>query len=273
MKTAPAKRFKLNAYFYKLWLPLQILTLVFFVLALQGQIETKFWPIFVVWFLLGPVGIGVGFHRLFSHRQFETHPLIETILAFLGTATGYAPISFWVANHIYHHQHSDEAEDPSSPVQHGWLQSFLTWRLNEHNLIYVSNQHYCVRRIYRNKSLLLMSRHFFKIFWLLAFVFFLMNPSSLWNYFLLPVQIEHFRINLISCFSHLKMPFSYRNHPTPEHSENNLLIAYLTFGFGWHNNHHHDERKLLLTEKWWELDIEGLIGKALSKETHRESES
>jgi fatty-acid desaturase len=40
----------------------------------------------------------------------------------------------------------------------------------------------------------------------------------------------------------------------------------LLLGFGWHNNHHADPKKLILTENWWEIDLEGYMGKILSKE-------
>jgi hypothetical protein len=53
----------------------------------------------VLFFLTGPVGINLGFHRLLSHRSFRLHPNITRCFALLGTlALQGGPIS-WVGNH------------------------------------------------------------------------------------------------------------------------------------------------------------------------------
>jgi fatty-acid desaturase len=65
--------------------------------------------------------------------------------------------------------------------------------------------------------------------------------------------------------SHLNIPLSYRNFETKDNSHNNIIIGWLSFGFGWHNNHHHDQRELVNTHHWWEIDIEGQIAKLISK--------
>lgn len=225
------------------------------------------WPtLLIVWFLIGPIGIGVGFHRLFSHRQFETHPWIETGLAVLGTLAAYAPVLLWASQHQYHHRHSDKAEDPSSPSQTGFWESFLWYRLRPDIEKTIILDSYCSKRILLNPTLRSLSRHFTKIVWGTIIVLFLIDIDLLIYAYLLPVAIEHLRINLISSVTHLNVPFSYRNFETSDSSYNNILLGYLSMGFGWHNNHHSNERRLLLTERWWELDVEGLIAKLLSRQ-------
>lgn len=225
------------------------------------------WPAALgIWFLIGPVGIGVGFHRLFSHRQFQTHRITEHLLAVLGSMAGYSPLGFWCNSHIFHHKNSDTTEDISSPAIYGFLESFLLWRLRLRALEKLDTINYCSRLIYKDKFLKLVIQHFFKIFWIYGLITLILGPDSLLSLFIIPVQLEHLRLNLISSFSHIKLPMSYRNYPyTPDKSYNNALFAYLTMGFGWHNNHHNDEKKFDLHDKWWEIDIEGIICKILSK--------
>ena len=64
------------------------------------------------------MGIGVGFHRLFTHRAFETNRVVEFILAALGSMAVQGPLLRWVATHRCHHQHSDQHGDPHSPHDH-----------------------------------------------------------------------------------------------------------------------------------------------------------
>src|SRR5438477_8854801 len=65
------------------------------------------------------VGVTLGFHRLLTHRSFETHRLIRLALAICGSMAVQGPILKWVATHRRHHQHSDHEDDPHSPHQHG----------------------------------------------------------------------------------------------------------------------------------------------------------
>lgn len=256
----------MNWYFYKIFLPLCILWFFSLLGFIFNLYEVSFLTIFIVWFLIGPVGIGVGFHRLFSHRQFETTRFIEVILATLGTLAAYAPIIFWVTNHQHHHQTSDTPQDSSSPSQYGFVESFLLYRLRQSALKTVEVKSYCSRKAIMDPYLRWLSRNFTRIFWSITVLLGVLNVGLLINGFLIPVFIEHLRVNLISSLSHLSVPFSYRNHETRDKSHNNVIIGLLTFGFGWHNNHHFNERKLLLKERYWEIDIEGLIARMIQKD-------
>ena len=257
----------MNWYFYKIWIPLQVATLVSFLAIILGYVDLNFWIIFVSWFLIGPVGIGVGFHRLFSHRQFQTWKPVEYTLAILGTLTAYAPVSFWPAAHSYHHEHNEEPGDPSSPTQYGFWESFLWWRLREGTIKKVNLRNYCMRVLFRDEFLMYISKHFVKIIYIYAALLLLAGPFWFVNLFIVPAFIEHIRINLLSSACHMKLPFSYKNFETKDDAHNNIFLGYLTFGFGWHNNHHYNERELVNSHRWWELDVEGLIGKLLSKKS------
>lgn len=65
------------------------------------------------------LGITVGFHRLFTHRAFETNRAVEVALGILGSMAVQSNLLVWVALHRRHHQHSDTPEDPHSPHHHG----------------------------------------------------------------------------------------------------------------------------------------------------------
>src|SRR6516165_4639488 len=66
-------------------------------------------------YVVTALGITVGFHRLFTHRAFETNPVIRFALAVFGSMAVQGSLRRWVAQHRRHHQHSDTEEDPHSP--------------------------------------------------------------------------------------------------------------------------------------------------------------
>src|SRR5436305_2565708 len=65
------------------------------------------------------LGITVGFHRMFTHRAYESGPVLRGILAIFGSMAGQGPVIEWCALHRRHHQHSDRDGDPHSPHLHG----------------------------------------------------------------------------------------------------------------------------------------------------------
>lgn len=254
---------KFNEFFYKVWLPLNVVTILLLFIC-----DINWYLVFLGWFLLGPIGSGVGSHRLFSHRSFQTYDWIEKVLAYLSTLSAYAPILFWVTQHQYHHKYTDTADDPTSPKEKGFIYSFFTWRLLKENLDKVHIMNYCAKRVLKDKTLMWFTNHFAKIIWVHVIVLSIVDLSLLLSLYLLPVLIESLRMNALNYINHLEnVPFNYRNHDIDDNSYNNFIVGWLSFGFGWHNNHHANPGKVILTERWWEIDIEGYIAKLISKKT------
>ena len=52
--------------------------------------------------------------------------------------------------------------------------------------------------------------------------------------------------------------------PTGDESRNNLVLALLTMGEGWHNNHHFCMTSCRQGIKWWEIDVPYYLLKMLS---------
>ena len=251
---------KLNWYFYKVWAPITILTLI----LIFTQV-INWWIVLLGWVILGPIATGVGLHRLFGHRSFETNIYIERFLGYLATLSAYSPILFWVAQHQYHHKHSDTEKDPTSPKERGFWYSFLYWRFLKENLQKADFLNFCSKRMFRDKKLMWLNENFTKIIWFHVILLCIISPSLLLSLYLLPILIESTRINLLNSFSHVdNMPLSYRNYDTNDKSYNNLIFGYLSLGFGWHNNHHHNPGKNIVHDRWWEIDIEGYMAWLIS---------
>lgn len=249
----------MNTYFYKLWLPTTILTV-----ALVPLATINWYFVFVCWFLLGPIGTGVGLHRLFAHRQFETYRPLEIIIAVLGTLSAYGPILYWVSQHQHHHKHADTEEDINSPLK-GFWHSFFYWRFKDLATKKIHLKNYCTLRAAKDPVIVFLSKHFITINLTVMFVLYLVSVDLLVSIYLIPVLFEQLRVSVLNSLAHMKLPGSYRVFNSKDNSYNNLILGYLTLGFGWHNAHHANPRELVNSHRWWELDIEGLIGKFISK--------
>src|SRR5439155_16176043 len=57
-------------------------------------------------------GITIGFHRLLTHRSFETHRWLRAVWTWLGALAVQGSPLVWCAVHRKHHQASDQDGDP-----------------------------------------------------------------------------------------------------------------------------------------------------------------
>src|SRR5438105_8564891 len=57
-------------------------------------------------YFLTILGIGLGYHRMLSHRSFRAHPVIKFILLVLGSMALQGSSIEWAATHIKHHAQS-----------------------------------------------------------------------------------------------------------------------------------------------------------------------
>ncbi|HEU5122256.1 MAG TPA: acyl-CoA desaturase [Candidatus Saccharimonadales bacterium] len=73
----------------------------------------------IVMYSITCAGIGVGFHRYFTHGAFKATRGTRISLAVAGSLAGEGDIVQWVADHRRHHAFSDREGDPHSPWAYG----------------------------------------------------------------------------------------------------------------------------------------------------------
>jgi len=71
--------------------------------------------IFASFYIVTGFGITIGYHRLFTHRAFETSTPMRVALAIAGSMAVEGSVITWVADHRKHHAFADEEGDPHSP--------------------------------------------------------------------------------------------------------------------------------------------------------------
>jgi stearoyl-CoA desaturase (delta-9 desaturase) len=251
------------------------------------------WPdlvVLAVTYLLCGFGITVGYHRLFTHRSFNTSTPMRAVLAALGSAAIEGPPIEWVANHRKHHQFSDRSGDPHSPhVGHGggWrgavtglLHAHVGWILGGGA---AADEGRYARDLLDDPVVRFIDRTF--PVWVVAGLAFPFGlgvaltgsiggglTGLLWGGAVRVFLLHHatFSINSLCHF------FGRRRYETGDESRNLSWLALPTLGEAWHNNHHAFPTSALHGLRWWQLDpsawvIAGLERMRLVRDVRRVS--
>jgi stearoyl-CoA desaturase (Delta-9 desaturase) len=209
----------------------------------------------LVFYVLSGLGITTGFHRMLTHKSFETsRPLKATFLIMGCLALEGDPIT-WASTHIQHHAHSDGEDDPHSPLE-GFWHSHVGWLFNYKNNVEVYGTW-----LKKDPTVVWVSKTWF--FWaLLGFVVpFLIAgwTGLLWGGFV-RVFLTHHITWSVNSICHT---FGSRDYQTRDASRNNFLVGLLAFGEGWHNNHHAFPRSAFHGLRWWQVDISAYLIRTL----------
>lgn len=216
-----------------------------------------------IWWLIGSVGIGLGFHRQLTHRGFQTPDWLKDVLAIFGSmALQGSPID-WVTTHRLHHAFTDTDKDPHSP-RHGKFWSHVGWvtiGTSQVNGEEVEKRY--IPDLLKDRSMVLISKFWYVPTIVTGIIFGLIGGWSmvLWGVFL-PVTLNWHFTWFVNSVTHV---WGSRRFETKEDSTNNWWVAALTWGEGWHNNHHAHPTSVRHGLTWYEFDLNWLQVKLLEK--------
>ena len=181
-------------------------------------------------------GIGMGYHRLLTHRSYRVPKPLEYFFAICGTLTLEGGPIFWVATHRLHHQRSDQPGDPHSPKDGPWW-AHVGWILfgeSKHNATEMMSKY--APDLGRDPFYRWLNTYHYVPLVIMGFVLLGFGGLSmfLWGICTRVVLGLH-ATWLVNSATHL---WGKRRFRTRDDSRNNWWVALLTFGEGWHNNHH-----------------------------------
>ena len=232
--------------------------------------------IFAVMYMVSAVGVTVGFHRLLTHRAFQTYPWMERMLAIMGSLSVQGSVIDWVADHRKHHAHTDEEGDPHSPhVGHGSGLKGL-WHAHTGWLLETQGQADWKRYaadLYEDRGMRRIGRRF-PVLALLTLLIpaaagFLLDGFTLggalrglvWGGLVRVFLVHHvtWSVNSICHF------FGRRRFAVDDRSTNVAWLSLLSLGESWHHNHHAFPRSAVHGLRRWELDPSGWIIASLER--------
>jgi stearoyl-CoA desaturase (delta-9 desaturase) len=226
----------------------------------------------VFFYVVTGFGITIGYHRMLTHRAFQTSKPVEYAFAVLGSMALQGPVMSWVADHRKHHAHTDEEGDPHSPhagFAGGSVRNALRGLFHAHvGWLWVNEGRAGARKyardLYEDPGMRRISRAFpwiallsiglpgvlgGLITWSWAGAL----TGLIWGGFVRIFLLHHvtWSINSICHF------LGTREFDVDDHSGNVAWLAIPSFGEAYHHNHHAFPRSAVHGLKRHQVDISG----------------
>lgn len=200
------------------------------------------------------VSITGGYHRLFSHKSYEANKFVKLFYLICGAAALQGSALKWSSDHRRHHRHVDTEEDPYN-IQKGFWYAHIGWIFLKDDPKYANQMAPDLKM-----DPLVAWQH--KYYYLIAVVVGFLFPTLVGAAFGYPlggflyggiarVVITHHCTFFINSLCHL-----WGNQPYSDKfsAKDNFLLAFLTYGEGFHNFHHRFANDYRNGIKWYHWD-------------------
>ena len=217
----------------------------------------------IVYWIVGSLGIGLGWHRLLTHRSFKAPKWLEYMLTIFGTMSMQDSPDKWVATHRIHHKFTEMEGDPHS-TQRGFWWAHIGWIVwgtaQDHDEATLKR---FIPDLLKDRGHRLISRYYLVPTAVLALILFAIGGWTMvvWGVAARVVLAWH-STWFVNSLSHI---YGERPHDTSDDSTNNWFVALLTFGEGWHNNHHAFPTSARHGLEWFQFDMNWIAIRILEK--------
>jgi stearoyl-CoA desaturase (delta-9 desaturase) len=203
------------------------------------------------------LGTTLGYHRLATHRSFDTGPLVKGGFLILGSMALQGRIINWSAWHLEHHANSDREGDPHSPLD-GFWHAHVGWILRATP---AKRERYCKRLL--NDPVVVFVDRTTELWVLVGLVIPYLVAG--WTGFLwgglVRIAVGNHLTFAINSVCHT---FGSRSFDTRDASRNNWFMGVIGLGEGWHNNHHAFPSSAFHGLGWRQPDLTGLVIRVLA---------
>lgn len=215
------------------------------------------WGFFALFMVCNGIGIGSGYHRLWSHRTYEAHPILKWFLAIFGGMALQNSIIVWSARHRVHHRDVDDNDKDPYSIGRGFWFAHVGWMIRDFPSGEVDYS--IVPDLLKDPVAAFQHRWYWTLVWLtnLALPLFLgWLTGDMLGMFLLAgiarLVLSHHVTFFINSLAHMwgTQPYTDENSARDNH-----LLALITYGEGYHNYHHLFQSDYRNGIRWWHLDI------------------
>lgn len=217
----------------------------------------------IMWWIANSVGIGIGYHRLLTHRGFKTPKWLEYVLTFCGTLALQSGAISWVTTHRLHHAFTETDKDPHSPMNSLW-HGHMGWIFKGVG----QNQSEATMNRYTPDMMKDPVQRFMNKYYWVSSVFLAVGLFAIggWSMLFWAIGLRlvfgWHTTWLVNSWTHT---WGWRRFESRDTSTNSMIVALLTFGEGWHNNHHTYARSARHGLTWKEIDFNWMQIKVMEK--------
>jgi stearoyl-CoA desaturase (delta-9 desaturase) len=215
------------------------------------------WLFFGVFLVLNGIGIGSGYHRLWSHRSYDAHPALKWFLAVVGGMSLQNSILVWSARHRIHHRDVDDNDKDPYSIGRGFWFAHIGWMLKDYPSGEVDLS--VVPDLQKDPVVAWQHRWYWSLVWVtnlgVPLLLGWLTGDMLGMFLLAGVArlvLNHHVTFFINSLAHMwgRQPYTDENSARDQH-----FLALITYGEGYHNYHHLFQNDYRCGIRWWHLDI------------------
>lgn len=218
--------------------------------------STAQWLLALLMLYLNGLSITGGYHRLWSHKAYEAHPALRLLFALFGAGALQNSILLWAADHRRHHRHVDHNEDDPYSAGRGLWHSHVGWMLRE----YADEPQKLdnVQDLMRDPIVVWQDKNYLAIALAMNII-----PPLLVGFMLgdivgclLLIGVLRLVVNhhVTFCINSLAHYWGSQPYTSSNSARDNHVIAFFTYGEGYHNYHHEFQSDYRNGVQWWHWD-------------------
>lgn len=208
--------------------------------------------------VLGANGMSItaGYHRLWAHNSYRAHWSLRLLFALFGAAATQNSILVWASGHRRHHRHVDDNERDPYSAKRGFFFSHIGWMLRAYPSGEVDFSN--VKDLQRDPIVVWQHKHYVVLAIAMNFI-----PALALGWLLgdivagalligfLRLVVSHHTTFFINSLAHIwgRRPYTEANT-----ARDNDVLAFFTYGEGYHNYHHLFQGDYRNGVKWWQYD-------------------
>lgn len=218
---------------------------------------SEHWIWLLITFSFCNLSITAGYHRLWSHKAYEAHWSLRFLFALGGAFALQNSALHWSSDHRVHHRHVDDNDKDPYSAKLGFWHSHIGWMLRHYNKATYSDYSNC-RDLQKDKIVMWQHKYYVPLA-------ILMNSGvpvalgliyqDVWGILLMVgavrLVLNHHTTFFINSLAHIwgSQPYTDKNT-----ARDNGILAFFTFGEGYHNYHHIFETDYRNGILWWQYD-------------------
>jgi stearoyl-CoA desaturase (Delta-9 desaturase) len=215
------------------------------------------WVCYAFFLIANGMAITGGYHRLWAHKTYEAHWTLRLFFMIFGSMSLQNSAFVWCSGHRTHHLKVDDIEHDPYSIKRGFWFAHIGWMLRE----YPSSHKGDFTNIpdLRRDPLLQFQHRFYVPLALGTNIGFPLLAGwavgDVWGTFILAgvlrLVVSHHVTFFINSLAHM---WGSRPYTDENSARDNPVLAFVTYGEGYHNFHHiftHDYRNGV---RWWQFD-------------------
>ncbi|XP_064639191.1 acyl-CoA desaturase 1-like [Lineus longissimus] len=213
-----------------------------------------------VLYQIGALGVTAGAHRLWSHRTYKARLPVRIFLAMANSVSFQNDIFEWARDHRVHHKYTDSHADPHN-VNRGLFFAHMGWLLvRKHPDVIAKGKALDLSDLKSDPVVMFQRRFYIPSIMLLCFTIPTIVPHLLWGesianaYFVCALLRYTLTLHATWCVNSLAHALGMKPYDRFIKPAENMLVAFMAMGEGFHNYHHTFPQDYSTSEYGWKIN-------------------